>query len=392
MRRRIPVLLNTFIITAVFVILSFRVIYAESDVSSDTENCLLCHRYPLNGRYDATGTKRIFYVNETSFAASVHGRLRCKSCHTGLDEIPHTDVKKVDCSTKCHLDEPSTKREFSHENIIKIFEASAHGAGIKTEGKPKTEDSPTCKYCHDNRILDPATAIWSTGQPISKEATGRCFGCHTEQQWAERFYSHVSHRMRRRRTQVEIIELCNSCHEDAEMMARSGLKSVDAFRETFHWVQVQYGVKNAPDCLSCHVPVRHAKHDIRKSLDPLSPVHVDNRVSTCQNEGGVQICHPDANERFVSGREHGVGMKASEVGSNHKQRIYWQRRAQSRTQEFLELLGETTGSQRPGKLHDQILTLVKWFYKILIANVIGFMCIHQLLDFIRAKRKTNRFQ
>ena len=88
-----------------------------SDAVSDTGNCLLCHRYPSIGRYDEKGTKRVFYVNDKKFAASVHGKLACKNCHVGLDKIPHTDVKKVDCATKCHIKEPSTNQEFSHMTI-----------------------------------------------------------------------------------------------------------------------------------------------------------------------------------------------------------------------------------------------------------------------------------
>ena len=79
------------------------------------------------GRYDKTGKKRVFYVNEKMFANSVHGNLRCKSCHVGLDKIPHTDIKKVDCSTKCHIEEPSTNKEFSHINMIQKYEASGSG-------------------------------------------------------------------------------------------------------------------------------------------------------------------------------------------------------------------------------------------------------------------------
>ncbi len=65
-----------------------------TDAVSDTENCLLCHRYPSIGRYDESGIKRVFYVNDKKFAGSVHGKLKCKNCHVGLDQIPHTDVQK----------------------------------------------------------------------------------------------------------------------------------------------------------------------------------------------------------------------------------------------------------------------------------------------------------
>ena len=51
-------------LTALFLILHLGSAFAESDLAPDTENCLLCHRYPYIGRYDKTGAKRIFYVND----------------------------------------------------------------------------------------------------------------------------------------------------------------------------------------------------------------------------------------------------------------------------------------------------------------------------------------
>ena len=148
--------LSTFtscVFSVLFLLLSSALALGTNAIS-DTENCLLCHRYPSIGRYDETGTKRVFYVNDKKFAASVHGKLGCKDCHVGLDQIPHTDVKKVDCATKCHIKEPSTNQEFSHSNMIQKFDASVHGAGTPENPKLFPEDLPTCKYCHENRMYN----------------------------------------------------------------------------------------------------------------------------------------------------------------------------------------------------------------------------------------------
>ena len=73
--------------------------FAQSQAAPDEENCLICHRYPAIGRYDENGIKRVYYINDQMFLNSVHGKLRCKSCHVDLDKIPHENVKKVDCAT-----------------------------------------------------------------------------------------------------------------------------------------------------------------------------------------------------------------------------------------------------------------------------------------------------
>lgn len=373
-------LVVTFLFTVLFWAFPFGATPAVLDLVPDTENCLLCHRYPHIGRYDEDGNKRIFYVNEKMFAESVHGTLKCKDCHAGLDRIPHTDVQKVNCATKCHTEEPSSKQQFSHLKLLKIHEASAHGTGTPKKSKNYVKDLPTCNYCHDNRILNPSGTMWSEGSPLANEATGRCFGCHTEQQWAERFYAHVSHRMRRRRSQAEIVELCLSCHEDPQMMARHGLRTVETFRDTFHWVQIKYGVQNAPDCLNCHVPIGYSKHDILTTSDPRSPVNPANRINTCRHQGGIQVCHPNADAKFVAGREHAFGMDgpvAPYAGKNIIQINYkvWQLKRQAEI-----------GISDKNVFQERILTLVKLFYKVLIALVIGSMLLHQMLDYYRTKR------
>ena len=354
--------------------------FAKTLAVPDTENCLLCHRYPHMGRYDKTGKKRIYYVNEKMYANSVHGNLRCKSCHVGVDEIPHTDVKKVDCSTKCHIEEPSTNKEFSHINMIEKYENSVHGKRKDGKIRPHSEDLPTCKYCHTNRMFSPFRAIWGKSDALSRETLARCIGCHTEEQWAKRFYSHFTHRMRRRRSQTEIITLCTSCHEDREKMARHGLESIETYKDTFHFTQVKYGVENAPDCIDCHVPINYSTHYIRPKTDPTSPIYITNRTSTCSNQGGLKTCHPGATTEFASGRVHAYGAKVKIAAESGKLKIINQTKnlVVERAREEI---------QENEIFHYNILKIIRLFYQVLIAVVIGSMVIHQMLDYFRTKKR-----
>jgi len=357
--------------------------FAQSYAAPDEENCLLCHRYPQMGRYDETGKKRVFYINENMFANSVHGKLRCKSCHVGLDTIPHTNIEKVDCSTKCHIEEPSTNKEFSHINMIEKYEASVHGKIINGKIKAYPEDLPTCKYCHTNRMYNPFRSIWGQSEALSNETLARCMGCHTEEQWAKRFYAHFTHRMRRRRSQTEIIALCTSCHENREKMARHGLETIETYKDTFHFTQVKYGVENAPDCIDCHVPINYSTHYIRPKTDPTSPVYITNRITTCSNQGGLKICHPGAHAEFASGRVHAYGLKAKIAAHNDKLKLPSQTK---------DLVAERAQAEIENKevFHYNVLKIIRLFYQILIAVVIGSMVIHQMLDYIRTKRKNQK--
>lgn len=355
------------------------VVLTATDKVSDTENCLLCHRYPNIGRYDETGQKRSFYINEDKYARSVHGKLRCKSCHVGLDTIPHTDVKKVDCSTKCHIEEPSANKEFSHANVIEKFRTSVHGEGTGPEPRKYVEDLPTCKSCHTNRMYSPLSGMWGKSEELIDETLTRCKGCHTEPQWTERFFSHFAHRMRRRRSQREIVALCTGCHENQQKMSRHGLESVEPFKDTFHWAQVKYHVENAPDCISCHIPVGFSTHDIRPRTDPASSIHVDNRVNTCSNQGGLQVCHPGATQKFAGGNVHSYRQK--------DQMLAGLAYAGGEDENWGYSSG-TDGKELPEKrlMEYKILSLIRFVYKLLIAVVVGSMILHQLLDYRCAKK------
>ncbi|MCF6248766.1 MAG: hypothetical protein L3J69_15630 [Desulfobacula sp.] len=356
---------------------------AEREMVTDTENCLFCHRYPSIGRYDKTGKRRVFYLNEKKFANSVHGKLRCKNCHIGLNQIPHTDVKKVSCATKCHITEPSTNKEFSHANMINKYTQSVHG-GNGSGKPPYPEDLPNCTYCHDNRLYTPLKGLGIDTQAMLNETVGRCAGCHTKKEWADKFYAHFTHRMKKRRTQREIVNLCTSCHGDKEKMARHGLESVDTYKDTFHWKQVKYSVKNAPDCISCHVAAGNSIHQIKPQTDSLSPVHMNNRVQTCSRQNGVQTCHPDATQRFATGRVHAYGVKAELISTTAGEK----KQVES-DNAVSPLLMKRAKIEIPSDelFNYNIIKLVKLFYKILIAAVIGFMGLHQFLDYLKARKK-----
>ena len=367
-------------LAVLFVILCTGMAFAQSDVIPDTENCLLCHRYPSMGRFDQSGIKRIFYINETKFANSVHGKLRCKSCHVGLDEIPHTDIKKVDCSTNCHIKEPSTDKEFSHVNMIDKYQASVHGTGKTATLKPFPEDLPTCKDCHSNPMYTPFKGMWGKSEALSNETLSRCIGCHTAEQWAQKFYSHFTQRMRRRRSPAEIITLCTRCHEDSEKMARHGLETVDTYKDTFHWTQVKFGVENAPDCISCHAPVGYTTHDIRPRTDAISPINPANRINTCSNQGGLQSCHPGATDQFASGRVHAYGLKAQMVAGTESVDN------ENRDMSLVRKRAESDVSAQDA-FHYQILEYIRLFYKVLIGGTIGFMCLHQFVAYRSGRKK-----
>ncbi len=367
---------------AVCMLFAVQGLHASSEALPDSENCLYCHRYPQMGRYDENGKKRIFYVNERIFAKSVHGKLSCKSCHvSGLDQIPHTDIKKVDCTTKCHIKEPSTNQEFSHANVVLKMETSVHGR--RNKDNPYPEDLPDCKSCHDNPLYATLDGMWCDNEALSNETLARCTVCHVRKEWAESFYTHFTHRMRKKRAQKDIVQLCTGCHEDREKMNRHGLESIETYKDTYHWKQVKYKVENAPDCLTCHVPVGHSTHEMYAQTDPRSPLHMNNRVSTCSHQGGIQVCHPGATPEFAMGRVHAYGAKAELAAAETTIKIGDDT---DKSKSLVQIRAKKEISDKE-IFHYEVLRYLTLIYKVLIGSTIGFMCLHQFLDYRRTRKR-----
>jgi hypothetical protein len=240
-----------------------------------------------------------------------------------------------------------------------MYKTSVHGSGPKLDPKPFPEDLPGCTYCHDNR---------------GYYSTGRAMGTSDDQ----------AHPASLLRSQRDVIRLCASCHGDEEKMTRHGLESIKTFKDTFHWQALKYGVKNAPDCISCHVPEGHSAHAIPPGTDLSSPVNIKNRLQTCSAGGGVQTCHPDATHAFAEGRVHEYGTKAQLLTG---ERVNVEGR-------FRSLMAEQakTDIAKEDLFHYKVLAAISLVYKILIGCTIGFMFFHQLLDYRRATKKGKTFK
>ncbi len=357
--------------------------------AADEDGCVVCHKYSGLARLDQkTGQLRLFYVNYDKFNNSVHGKVLCKNCHLNLDVIPHNNAKKVDCSTKCHVKEPSKDVEFSHGNLYAEINMSIHGKGTKDNPKKFSTDMPGCTDCHLNTVYKPVQGF-DQDPGISRDTLRRCIGCHTEEDWATRYYQHFSHRLHRSKTALETAKLCLNCHQDEQMMARHNLPATANYRDTFHWKGVLYGDKNAPDCLSCHAPIGYSVHSLTSMHDPQSPVYRTNLQSTCASVDSTQQCHPGAVESFATGKIH-----QTEAGFDEKVAAFVKGdpvldgvnllERKRRYESQIESEGiDTAAIDATERFQRKVYLLVKYIYTLLITVVIGGMLIHQLMDFYR---------
>lgn len=330
----------------------------QVDVPKGQDGCLLCHKYPGLGRYEKDEknriVKRIFYVNEDMHKASYHGSFNCSDCHEGVDKIPHTGAKKVDCGKTCHLNEPSTGKKFSHKSIVDDLENSAHGAkGFSGEGQ---NDLPACRDCHTNKPY-----LFSVQQQMkSKAFTEICHQCHEEKAWAKRFMSHINYRLSMRRSSSEVVRLCSKCHANLDMMNKHKLDVVVGFLDTYHGKAIQYGDEEVANCLNCHAPyaLGFSPHRITSRKKNNSPVNAANKLETCAQAN----CHAGATQQFATGsKAHPSFVKATFMAKE-------------------DTSADSRVTQLDEGLQAKILHLIKLFYKILIAAVVLGLGGHRLLD------------
>lgn len=372
-----------------FFILTYILCLPAVLLAVDEENCLLCHKYSGLGRIDESGKKHLYYINGDLYNRSVHGKIRCGECHVGIDKFPHGSVKEVDCATLCHLTEPSTLKPFSHAPMIEKFELSVHGKTERGELKKHAEDFPSCTYCHQNTIYHGSVDLYHRGGEIIQEVMDRCLGCHSNNVWTDTFFHHFIERLYQRRSSQRMVELCSSCHEDEERMARHGLKTVGTFRDTFHWQALKFGDPNAPNCINCHAPVGYLSHEIMRKDDERSAIHKKNLVRTCSNLGGSQSCHPNATPRFAQGEVHPIQFKAGLFAQAQVKPTLQESIDKGKAKPFQSLLATLVkvDISEDQTYQNVVLVLIKYFYMFLIGALISSMIIHQILDYFATRRE-----
>ncbi|HEV2197151.1 MAG TPA: cytochrome b/b6 domain-containing protein, partial [Candidatus Acidoferrum sp.] len=137
-------------------------------------------------------------------------------------------------------------------------------------------------------------------------------------------------------------QTCGRCHSDARLTRLYDLPAdrLPSYADSFHGLAVREGTLTAANCASCH-----GVHDILPSTDARSTINPANLRKTCSQ------CHQGIGEKLAIGPVH---------------------------------VRITTGEAHP------VVQWIRGFYLLIIPLTLGFMVLHNLLDWLKKLRSHRR--
>jgi predicted CXXCH cytochrome family protein len=270
----------------------------------DNQTCLSCHAESMSIR-TGDGTDVPLQMTEAALAGSVHARLSCVDCHTGMAEIPHPErtfssrreltLALDEQCRRCHFANYTKTLDSVHQQAVARGDRTApvcvdcHGShSVAKPDSPRTRVSDTCARCHEGVANAYRRSIHGRALAEGNADVPVCTDCH---------HAHDAAGPRQQAWELRTPELCGSCHSNAAVMKKYGLSTnvLSTYLADFHGktssLREHQGVAPTGDvvarCTDCH-----GVHDIERVQDPESPVMKANLVKTCRQ------CHADASENF----------------------------------------------------------------------------------------------
>lgn len=283
----------------------------------------------------------------------------CSDCH-GEHDIKSTllsdefsKLNLVDKCLSCHKDGKIPHKNFKgEEELITGYQKSVHYEALKKGD----QNAPTCSNCHgahemekaDNpdskiskkniantcgqsnchgdQLKDYMGSIHQTGVSGGNIDAPTCNNCHGNHGIISK---DIDNKLEKSN---DLIKLCSNCHASVELVERNELptKVSETYKESFHGLATRGGSKEAANCESCH-----GNHNIRPSKDSSSTINKKNLAQTCGK------CHPGATDVLISSKIHLTDVRKDSPWT------YW----------------------------------ITRFYLFLIIALIGFMVIHNVLDY-----------
>ena len=251
---------------------------AEQGMAIDPATCLGCHSNKISA---------------AAFAASVHGRNACTSCHIEITDLARhmrgeTKIAKVNCA-RCHKKE--TSEHYASVHAQKDVRCADCHTDIHTHNywkKDKRKVIAKCIQCHDKEA-GYQKSIHGKGVAGGNQDSAACNDCHNLHD-IKKLGADTEHREFHSK-------VCMKCHADEKMMKRNNVPTVavESYLESYHGKNYRLGYpQKVAGCSDCHTA-----HGVLPAKDPASSVNPANLVKTCAQ------CHPKASSLFAKYYAHG---------------------------------------------------------------------------------------
>ncbi|MGA7646098.1 MAG: cytochrome b/b6 domain-containing protein [Terriglobales bacterium] len=352
-----------------------------------------------------------------AFPASAHsvlGESACATCHGSVHELTTAETLMPGKCTECHAEE------------VTALASSIHGQAAK-KGDP---DAPKCVSCHG-----PIHAVKASSEADStvarKNMADTCAKCHSDAGFLSRHQIPVAHPADSYRLSVhgravalgKDAATCSSCHGTHDIFPATDARSkvnhwkvvgtcgqchkeiAREFNESVHGEAVKDGVRDAPVCIDCH-----GEHLIMDPKNPGSPLNAENVSSQtcgrCHGDPRLAVRYDLPVDRLTSYADsyHGLALTEGKVTAANCASCHGVhsilRSSDPRSTVNKANLAKTCGvchkgvveskfaigpvhvQTSTGKAHP-VVEWIRWTYWTLIPMTLGFMILHNLIDFLR---------
>jgi len=351
-----------------------------------------------------------------AFPASVHsllGESACASCHGSVHELSTAEKLIPGKCAECHANE------------VKDLASSIHGQAAKNGDK----DAPKCVSCHGP--IHAVKASSEAGSTVArKNLPDTCAKCHSDAGFLSRHNIPVAHPVDSYKQSVhgravvlgKDAATCSSCHGSHDIYPATDERSrvnhwkvpetcaqchkeiAREFNESVHGVAVKAGVRDVPVCIDCHG--EHLIVDPKSAGSPLNAVNVSAQTcGRCHGDPRLALRYDLPADRLPSyaGSYHGLALQEGKVRAANCASCHGVhsilRSSDPRSTVNAANLPKTCGAchqgvteakftigpvhvQTNGGPNHPVVKWIRWTYWVLIPATLGFMLLHNLLDWL----------
>ena len=235
---------------------------AEQGMAIDPATCLGCHSNKISAH---------------DFAASVHGKNACTSCHVDITDLAkhmkkEIKVHKVQCE-RCHKKQNS--EHYASVHAEKGVTCAQCHTDIHTHNYWKNDKRiavAKCIQCHDKEAVY-RNSVHGKAVAAGNADSAACHDCHNLHD-IKKLGAESQHR-------EFVTKVCMKCHSDQKLMAKNKVTNVavKSYMESYHGKNYRLGFpEKVAGCADCHTA-----HSVLPKSDPQSSVNPANLVK--------QLCH-----------------------------------------------------------------------------------------------------